>query len=61
MLDERIPAIFDVHSPTVPLCQALTGKGRVLELPAIEIPALEVRTVAGVDHHRNVPDKTRGV
>jgi hypothetical protein len=52
MLDHRTPAHFEVQNRTLLLvCQALAGEGHVFELPAIEIPALEVRIVAGVDHH----------
>jgi hypothetical protein len=62
MLDHRTPAHFEVQNRSlVLLCQALSREGHVIELLAIEIPALEVRIVAGVDHHRNVPDPTRGV
>jgi hypothetical protein len=62
MLDHRTPAQFEVQNRSLVLrCQALSGEGRVLELLAIEIPALEVRIVAGVDYHRNVPDPARGV
>jgi hypothetical protein len=52
MLDHRTPAHFEVQNRTLLLvCQALAGEGHVFELPASEIPALEVRIVAGVDHH----------
>ena len=62
MLDHCTPAHFEVQYRTLVLrCQAFSGEGHVLELLAIEIPALEVRIVAGVDHHRNVPDPARGV
>jgi hypothetical protein len=62
MLDHRTPAHFEVQNRSLLLlCQALSGEGHVLELLAVEIPALEVRIVTGVDHHRNVPDPTRGV
>ena len=62
MLDHRTPAHFEVQYRTLVLrCQAFSGEGDVLELLAIEIPALEIRIVAGVDHHRNVPDPARGV
>ena len=62
MLDHRTPAHFEVQYRTLVLRrQAFSGEGHVLELLAIEIPALEVRIVAGIDHHRNVPDPARGV
>src|SRR6201999_1896104 len=62
MLDHRTPTHFEVqHRSLVLRCQALSGERHVLELLAIEIPALEVRIVAGVDHHRNIADPARGV
>jgi hypothetical protein len=60
MLDHCTPTHFEAQNRTLLLvCQALAGGGHVLELPASEIPALEVRIVAGVGHNR--PDPTRGV
>jgi hypothetical protein len=38
-----------------------TPAGHALELPASEIPALEVRTIAGVDYRRAAPAPSRGV
>jgi hypothetical protein len=56
MLDVRIPAELEVRNRTLHRhCQAPPGGGHVLELPAIQIPALEVRTIAGVDHYRMSP------
>src|ERR1700744_2691529 len=62
MLDHRTPAHFEVQNRSLVLrCQALSGESHTLELLAVEIPALEVRIVAGIDHHRHVPDPARGV
>jgi hypothetical protein len=47
MLDVRILAELEVRNRTLHRhCQAPPGVGHVLELPAIQIPALEVRTRA---------------
>jgi hypothetical protein len=62
MLDVCIPAELEVRNRTLHRhCQAPPGGGHVLELPAIQISALEVRTTAGVDHYRDVPARTGAV
>jgi hypothetical protein len=62
MLGVRIGTGPEVRKPALSRhCQALPGEGHALELPAGEIPALEVRPIAGVDHHCGQPARTRGV